>query len=335
MPAAPGLPRGRILLGPDSVTTSPSIPLPSAKLLGIEIFCWVESTHPPVRLAESISVTLVPGSRVVRRYAVVNPVRPAPRIVTCFGGIIVRLSAIPVLLGISPGDLLMSEDVRSRATFQPEVIVVCGVSIIAHDLTELSPSTVSRPTHYPMFPFADGAADAAVHGEPSVIPLAPQSIEFQPLRSSSHPSLRFTLNTTYPSLSDFLSVRQGCHIHLDLSFPDALFVDREELRDAMGDIQWTLEPDFIDIERPERPHGVDGEHSEALSHLYLEMKHVDDKYTEETRVKIPLHARYLAPREEGHETVWLFAGGQSGDLRGGWVCGTDRHKSELSPGGYQ
>ena len=220
---------------------------------------------------------------------------------------------------------------RSRATFQPEVIVVCGVSMVAHDLTELSPSTVSRPTHYPMFPFADEAADAAVHGEPSVIPLAPQSIEFQPLRSSSHPSLRFTLNTTYPSFSDFLSVRQGCHIHLDLSFPDVLFVDREELRDAMGNISWTLEPDYIDIERPERPHGVDGEHSEALSHLYLEMKHIDDKYTEETRVKIPLHARYLAPREEGHETVWLFAGGQSGELRGGWVCGTDPHKSEFYP----
>jgi len=182
-----------------------------------------------------------------------------------------------------------------------------------------------------MFPFAhDDPAEAAAHGEPSVIPLAPQSIDFQPLRSSSHPSLRFTLNTTLPSFSDFLSVRQGCHIHLDLSFPDALFIDREELRDTLGDIAWTLEPDFIDIERPVLPRGPDGEHPQAMSHLYLEMRHIDDKYTEETKVKVPLHARYLAPREDGHETVWLFSGGQSGEVRGGWVCGGDRHKSELT-----
>ena len=184
-----------------------------------------------------------------------------------------------------------------------------------------------------MFPFkSDPARKSASQGESSTIPLAPQSLSFQPFRSSSHPSLRFTLNTTLPSISDFLSIRQGCHVHLDLSFPDALFIDREELRDTLGDVSWTLEPDFIDIERPVLPNGPDGERSEELAHLYLEIKHIDDKYTEETVVKVPLHARYLEPREGGHETVWLFAGGSSGEVRGGWVCGTDRHKSESQLG---
>lgn len=44
--------------------------------------------QPPVLLAESMSVIFVDGRRVDRRYAVVRPVRPAPRTVTCDGGAI-------------------------------------------------------------------------------------------------------------------------------------------------------------------------------------------------------------------------------------------------------
>jgi len=94
MPAAPGLPRGRILLGPDSITTSPSRNVGSdfedddedPELSGSVRRYDCELIHPPVLLAESMSVIFVDGRRMDRRYAVVRPVRPAPRTVTFDGG---------------------------------------------------------------------------------------------------------------------------------------------------------------------------------------------------------------------------------------------------------
>lgn len=59
-----------------------------AWLSGKEIRCDCELIHPPARLAESMSVIFVEGNRVDKRYAVVRPVKPAPRTVTCDGGAI-------------------------------------------------------------------------------------------------------------------------------------------------------------------------------------------------------------------------------------------------------
>lgn len=153
-----------------------------------------------------------------------------------------------------------------------------------------------------------------------IVPLSPGSVSFTPLRSSFHPSLRFTLNSTSPSPSSYAS-SSSCILHLELSFPDALFIDRDELRDSLHRIEWTLDPDVIDIERPVRS-------DVPLSRLRISPSVSSCASDEiicdasvEMQVKIPMHGRYLEPDNSGHRLVWLFAGEESGELRGGWVCG--------------
>jgi hypothetical protein len=157
----------------------------------------------------------------------------------------------------------------------------------------------------------------------STEPLPLGTIDLQPLRSSLHPTLRFTINTTVPHHAS----SSRCRLHLDLSFPDSLFVDRDELRDSLLDsVEWELQPEDIDIERAVKPDA-------RLSHLRISPVYAADPKGDsratnvhnEMQVKVPLHARYLAPNEEGHELVWLFAGERTGEMRGAWVCGPSNH----------
>lgn len=168
-----------------------------------------------------------------------------------------------------------------------------------------------------------------------VIPVQPGSVNFLPFRPSFHLPLRFTVSTAYPTHT---AQNTSCGLHFDISVPDAVFFDRDELRDALHSFDWTLEPTNIDIERAIKP-------SAPISHLHLTTR--DDFWGgersnsdgEEKKVKIPMHARYLSPNEDGRETVWLFSGGQSGEVRGGWVCGSNSSNpvpkgESIGPEGY-
>jgi hypothetical protein len=156
--------------------------------------------------------------------------------------------------------------------------------------------------------------------EHTIVPLASGSIALLPFRPSFHLPLRFTVNAKDPSHASE-SVPSPCRLHLDISLPDAVFYDRDELRDALPDFEWTLRPDVIDIERPVQP-------SAPLSHLHLaptdrffSRKPRDGEEFGERKVKIPIHARYLEPNAAGLDTIWLFSGVGSGQVKGGWVCG--------------
>lgn len=105
--------------------------------------------------------------------------------------------------------------------------------------------------------------------------------------------------------------RVGCKYHLSLPFPDAIFVDRDEIKDLWdkgGDVAWTLSPAKIDIERPVR----DDQEQEAVT-LYLEIAEAASS------LDIPLHTRYLRPNPVGREAIQLFNGDGA---QGGWACGT-------------
>lgn len=164
-----------------------------------------------------------------------------------------------------------------------------------------------------------------------VVPLSTGDVTFAPLRSTLHPPLRFTVDTTSPAYPSEASSSE-CKLHLDLSLPDALFIDRDELRDHLHGLEWKLEPDVVDIERPVR-------FDLPLSRLRLSPS--DEIWEEagvgalEMQVKIPLHARYLEPSESGRRLVWLFSGGDTGELRGGWVCGHTSVQCESASYAYQ
>jgi hypothetical protein len=167
----------------------------------------------------------------------------------------------------------------------------------------------------------------------SVFPLAPASIEFLPFRPSFHLPLRFNINSTLPDHPDL----QDCRLHLDVSLPDALFIDPDEIRDAMHPgIEWSLEPDVVDIERPVR---LDAD----PTYLYLSLPApagADPGVEEEEgtgrldmTVKVPMHARYLRPNDHGRETIWLFT--EEEPLRGGWVCRADEQHGQFRAVGGQ
>lgn len=116
-----------------------------------------------------------------------------------------------------------------------------------------------------------------------------------------HPHLLVSLPTA-PDAED-------CRYHLSLSFPDSIFVDRDEIKDLWdkgGGVAWSLSPPEIDIERPVR-----GDQEEAVR-LYIEVASTVQS------LDIPLHARYLRPNSAGREEVQLF--GERGEAVGGWAC---------------
>ena len=161
-----------------------------------------------------------------------------------------------------------------------------------------------------------------------VHPVLPGSIQFSPLQTSLHPSLHLTYNATSSRPSDHLlgtachPAGQSCSLSFQFTFPDALFLDRNELRDTFVGSEevehWHLAPETIDIERPVA-------NNQEPNVLRL---HLGDEG--EGEVKIPLHARYLVPREEGLEEVWLFAAGESGAVHGGWVCTPSESSGEYN-----
>jgi hypothetical protein len=127
----------------------------------------------------------------------------------------------------------------------------------------------------------------------------PLNITILPPARSLHPALRIPLPSSPPS--------EGCRAHIDLTLPDALFPDRNELLDKWslpgGPIAWTLTPEVIDIERPVEVDGSGG------SLLRLEL---DGSMRE---VEVPLHARYLQPDDSGEREVVID------HFQGAWVCG--------------
>lgn len=104
--------------------------------------------------------------------------------------------------------------------------------------------------------------------------------------------------------------RDGCKYHLSLRLPDAIFIDRDEIKDQWSTetVSWTLTPSRIDIERPVR-------NDTEPVRLTLEL---DPKVTS---LDIPLHTRYLQPNAEGREEVVVF--GSGGAVQDGWACGSE------------
>ena len=211
--------------------------------------------------------------------------------------------------------------------------IVCGVSAftpssqVDHLVDERSKQTVSIRLYskHPNHQLAASNEKPWSKPSMSVIPLAPASIEFLPFRPSFHLPLRFNVNSTLPDDPDL----QACRFHLDIPLPDALFIDPDEVRDALRPgVEWSLEPDVIDIERPVQ---VDAE----PTHLYLSLPgplatgaEAGSVLRLDTNVKVPMHARYLEPNDHGRETVWLFA--EEAPLRGAWVCRADEQHGESS-----
>lgn len=132
----------------------------------------------------------------------------------------------------------------------------------------------------------------------------PLNLTIVPPARSLHPTLRLLLPSSPPS--------EGCepHAHIEVSLPDALFPDRNELLDKWslpgGLLAWTLTPEVIDIERPVDLNG----RSSGGSVLRLELDG-----SVEVEVEVPLHARYLPPNDSGEMEVVID------HFRGAWYCG--------------
>ena len=148
----------------------------------------------------------------------------------------------------------------------------------------------------------------------SVIPLRQDDFQVSLLSRSLHPRLEVFINSTIPN-----SDPGPCAAHLHFSFLDSVSIDRDELLDiwssdmqpSSGPLQWTLSPEVIDIERPVRPGAPD-----VGLGVILALQNGQGK------LDVPLHARYLAPREHGYDTLPLL---EYGRLKGGIVCGEEFH----------
>ncbi|RSH91462.1 hypothetical protein EHS25_009761 [Saitozyma podzolica] len=133
----------------------------------------------------------------------------------------------------------------------------------------------------------------------------PLNLTVLPPARSLHPAL--LLVPSSPPLEG-CKAHAHAHAHIEVSLPDALFPDRNELLDKWslpgGPIAWTLTPEVIDIERPVDLNGS----SSGGSVLRLEL----DRSVE---VEVPLHARYLPPNDSGEMEVVID------HFRGDWFCG--------------
>lgn len=185
--------------------------------------------------------------------------------------------------------------------------------------------------------------------------LLPLNITLSFSQPSFHPVLHLTFNV--PSISDLQDVSNSavekkklCEpvAHLEITLPDPLFVDPDELsgkwplhsssepamHQASGDnwkiSGWGLNPPSVDIERPSLGNA-------ALHHtLYLSVRpqtfFEESDVKGEVEVEVPLHARYLAPRDEGRRTV-SFPGEDESEIRSGWTCASvlTQSKFNLTP----
>lgn len=98
------------------------------------------------------------------------------------------------------------------------------------------------------------------------------------------------------------NLAKNCTLNLHLTLPDAIFPDPSELLDKWPDRDWSVSPSIIDIERPLDP---------EEEHTVLEL--VD--WSIEGELEIPLHARYLPPRDGGWEIAV--------PVKGNYRCGLD------------
>ena len=179
---------------------------------------------------------------------------------------------------------------------------------INRDLNFRTLSNQPRPiTFDTMWPFT-GKIDNQREMDDAIPHTIISGIRLDSSSPAFHPHLLIALNTTLPtSLKRHPPSSSPCAIHVDIALPDSLFLDRDELRDALLDLDWSVTPSTIDIERAVRP-------GEPLSHLSLNVP------PDRGNLDIPLHARYQQPNEAGYVVVPLFKGGQSGDIRGAWWC---------------
>lgn len=182
--------------------------------------------------------------------------------------------------------------------------------------------------------------------------LQPLNIRLSFSQPSFHPVLHLTFNAPSFSVLDDASNSvtekiKSCEpvAHLEIALPDALFVDPDELNgkwplsysseptmhQASGGnwevSDWKLDPPSVDIERPSFG-------SPALRHtLYLSMRpqafFEESDIKSEVEMEIPLHARYLAPSDEGKRTL-LFPGDDGSEIRSGWTCASELTQSKFS-----
>ncbi|OXG21391.1 hypothetical protein C367_04199 [Cryptococcus neoformans Ze90-1] len=183
--------------------------------------------------------------------------------------------------------------------------------------------------------------------------LLPLNITLSFSQPSFHPVLHLTFNV--PSISDLKDVSNSvferkklCEpvTHLEIALPDALFVDPDELsgkwplhsssESAMHQASegnwkvsgWGLTPPSVNIERPS--------FGNAALHHTLHVLVRPQAFFEESDAKggvgveVPLHARYLAPRDEGRRTL-LFPGEDESEIRSGWTCATELTQSHRVP----
>ncbi|WVQ75656.1 hypothetical protein IAR50_005285 [Cryptococcus sp. DSM 104548] len=134
---------------------------------------------------------------------------------------------------------------------------------------------------------------------------------------SFHPVLSIAYSLPLPS--------QNCTsaASFSLTLPDALFVDPDELsgkwpmvsghNESRANWDWALDPPVsVDIERPSFGGSV------GLHTLHVRLN-PSTEGKEQEALDVPLHARYLAPNEQG-VTSLMFPGEDGSELRAGWVC---------------
>ncbi|ODO05500.1 hypothetical protein I350_04551 [Cryptococcus amylolentus CBS 6273] len=140
-----------------------------------------------------------------------------------------------------------------------------------------------------------------------------------------------SLSFSQPSLHPILTIAYALPPPTDsctpaasfaLTFPDALFIDPDELggkwpiaaeEDESGSDVWTwaLEPSSVDIERPYL-----GNSTHHTLHIRL---NPSANIKEQEVLEVPLHARYLTPSDQGERTL-VFPGEDGSELAAGWVC---------------
>lgn len=184
----------------------------------------------------------------------------------------------------------------------------------------------------------------------------PLNLTVSHLQRTFHPTLRITV---HPSPSN--PVRPDCYALLHFTFPDEVFVDKDELVDRWGKntvpkpfgesktsagsgagkkekngfgvVEWTIRPDVVDIERPVISSLSDTEEEsreeglkvvDGRTRLSVAMEIPDIQ----AELDIPLHGRYLRPDESGEREVVVFGEG-GGEMRGMWMCNMHPDQSEL------
>ncbi|ORY31610.1 hypothetical protein BCR39DRAFT_558075 [Naematelia encephala] len=157
-----------------------------------------------------------------------------------------------------------------------------------------------------------------------------ENTTIEPLEQTFHPHLLINLSSIPPIDTN---TETTCSQILEISLPDALFLDRDELSDHFAGqsliTYWDLVPSVINIERPVRFHSGDyakeNENEEEGLKLMMELQ----SCSHGIKLDIPMHGRYLMPRDLGKEEIELFGETGPGHIRGAWVCSEDRPVIDL------